>query len=128
MAKKSHDPRTCFELGCRIEYLAGIATHQIIPWTGLSEFPALAANQPGLRFEVPRVVEMLQGLLSDLESLKLAAALEAAEPFRPMLKEMEDFLNADPKPTDTTLNDHFADKLVQIAGKVGEAIRKDLGG
>ena len=56
----------------------------------------------------------------------LAQSLGAAEPFRPMLAEMEDYLARQPKPELAQLNDPFAERLVALSKQLGSAVRSEL--
>ncbi len=80
------------KLGSNLEFLRGICTVSLMQTTSLAAFPNLMANLPAQRYSVLRVVEGLKAVLIQLQEMELQQSLQAAEPFRPMLKEMEDYL------------------------------------
>ena len=50
-----------------------------------------------------------------------------AENFRPMLAQMEEYLEKNPNPNVAFLQDHFADRLVAIAKQVGMILKPEIG-
>ncbi len=115
------------KLGSNLEYLRGICSASLAQTTSLAAFPDLRENVPSQRYLVVNVVEVLRSLLVQLQELQLPLSCRAAEPFQPMLKEMEDFLANCPTPRTTYLNDAFAQRLIVAAKQVILAARRDLG-
>ncbi len=113
------------KLGTHLEYLRGIASVSIIPATSLVEFPSVMNNQPETRFGVVKVVETIRAMLLQLESLKLKETLLAAAPIVPMVEEMEKALERQPDKYVVTLQDHFAERLVQQARIIGLALKQE---
>ena len=116
------------KLGSNLEYLRGICSASLAQTTSLNPFPDLRDNVPSRRYLVVNVVEVLRSLLVQLQELQLPLLREAAEPFRPMLKEMEDYLSVSATPRTTLLNDGFAQRLIVVAKQVILAARRDLSG
>jgi hypothetical protein len=115
------------KLGANLEFLRGIATVSIMQTTSLVAFPNLMENLPGQRYAVMKVVNVLKSLLVQLQELGLEQSLRVAEPFRPMLKEMEEYLARAPKPQLAYLTDPFAERLAVLAKQLGSAVRTELG-
>ena len=115
------------KLGENLEFLRGICAASLRPTTSLAAFPNLMENLPPRRYSVVRVVEVLKAILIQLQELKLEQSRRAAEPFRPMLSEMEDYLSRTKEPQLAHLNDQFADRLVVLSGVVASAVRSELG-
>ena len=114
------------KLGSNLEFLRGICSVSLMQTTSLVAFPNLLGNLPGQRYSVQRVVEVLKSLLIQLEEMDLKASLEIAEHYRPMLKDMEEYLAKNPNPETAFLLDHFADRLVEIAKHITIALKQDL--
>jgi hypothetical protein len=114
------------KLGSNLEFLRGISTASIMQTTSLAGFPNLMANLPAQRFSVVRVVEGIRAVLIQLQEMGLQQALQAAEGFRPMLKEMEDYLGRAKSPEHAHLNDRFAEQLVALSKQVASLVRKEL--
>ena len=115
------------KLGSNVEYLRGISTTSVMQTTSLAASPHLLENLSTQRYSVSNVSSAVRSLLVQLEEMGLARSLGIAEPFRPMLKEMEDYL-ARLKPTQSAfLNDPFAERLVALSQHVGSAVRSELG-
>jgi hypothetical protein len=114
------------KLGSNLEYLRGICSASLSPTLDLSGYPDLSENLPERRYLVVNVVQVLRSLLVQLDELKLPQCCQAAEPLRPMHKEMEDYLSKSPTPQTTFLNDGFAQRLIMIAKQVILAARRDL--
>lgn len=114
------------KLGSNLEYLRGITSVSLMQTTSLVAFPNLMGNLPAQRYSVPRVVEVLKSVLIQLEEMELKASLELAEHYRPMLKDMEEYLSKNPNPETAFLLDHFADRLVEIAKHMAIALKQDL--
>jgi hypothetical protein len=64
--------------------------------------------------------------LIQLEELKLAESLRVADAFRPMIQEMEDYLNTATDKESSYLHNPFAEKIVAIAKQVSTAVKVDL--
>ena len=116
------------KLGSNLEYLRGICSISVEETIDLATFPDLAENLPMRRYLVVNVVQVLRSLLVQLQELQIPLSCRAAEPFRPMLKEMEDYLSKSPTPRTACLNDAFAQRLVVVAKQVILAARRDLSG
>ena len=114
------------KLGSNLEYLRGICSASLAPAASLAAFPELRQNVPRERYLVVNVVEVLRSLLVQLEELQLPFSCQAATPFQPMLREMEEFLAKSPTPRSTYLNDAFAERLIVAAKQVILAARRDL--
>lgn len=114
------------KLGSNLEYLRGICSVSLKPTTDLAVYSDLVENIPGRRYLVVNVVKVLRSLLVQLDELKLPQSCRAAEPFRPMLMEMEEYLLAADSPGVVFLNDGFAHRLVTTAKQVILAARQDL--
>ena len=67
-----------------------------------------------------------KSLLVQLEEMGLPKSLREAEPFRPMLAEMEAYLSRQPTPQLAHLNDPFAERIVALAKHLGSAVRSEL--
>ena len=115
------------KLGSNLEFLRGISSVSLMQTTSLVAFPHLMENLPPRRYSVKHSVEVIKSLLIQLQEMELEKSLEMAEHFRPMLKEMEDYLAQAPNPETTFLNDHFADRLVAIARQVALVLKPELG-
>jgi hypothetical protein len=115
------------KLGSNLEFLRGISSVSLMQTTSLVAFPHLLGNLPAQRYSVPRVVEVLKSLLIQLEEMELKTSLQIAEHYRPMLQDMEEYLDKNPNPQTAFLLDHFADRLVEIAKHLAIALKQDLG-
>jgi hypothetical protein len=115
------------KLGANLEFLRGVCTVSIMQTTSLAAFPNLMDNLPTRRFSVVRVLEAVTAVLIQLEEMKLEQSLRIAEAFRPMVKDMEDYLRHAQKPQLARLNDPFAEQLVALAKQVALAVRNELG-
>jgi hypothetical protein len=115
------------KLGANLEFLRGISTASIMQTTSLVAFPNLMDNLPARRYPVMPVLGVLKATLVQLEEMGLEQSLRAAEPFRPMLKDMEDYLAQVAEPERAYLNDVFAERLVALAKQLGSAVRTELG-
>jgi len=114
------------KLGSNLEFLRGICSVSLMQTTSLAGFPNLMANLPAQRYSVVRVVEGLKAVLIQLQEMELQQSLQAAEAFRPMLKEMEDYLARAKSPEQAHLNDQFAERLVALLKHIGSLVRKEL--
>jgi hypothetical protein len=114
------------KLGSNLEFLSGISSVSLMQTTSLAAFPNLLGNLPAQRYSVQRVVEVLKSVLIQLEDMDLKASLEIAEHYRPMLKDMEEYLAKNPNPQTAFLLDHFADRLVEISRHLTVALKQDL--
>ncbi len=114
------------KLGSNLEYLRGICSASLAETISLDAFPDLQENVPPQRYAVANVVEVLRSLVVQLGELQLPLSCQAARPFQPMLKEMEEFLARSPSPRTSCLNDAFAQRLIVAAKQVILAARKDL--
>ena len=115
------------KLGSNLEFLRGISTASVMQTTSLAAFPNLTGNFSPRRYSVFNVVNAVKALLAQLQELGLAESLRAAEPMRPMLAAMEDYLAKQPNPQQAYLTDQYADRLVALAVQVGTAVRTELG-
>ena len=115
------------KLGGNLEFLRGTCTVSLMQTTSLAAFPNLMENLPPRRYSVMHVVEAMKAILIQLQELKLEQSLRTAEPFRPMLSEMEDYLSRTKEPQLAHLNDKFADRLVALSKVVASAVRSELG-
>ena len=115
------------KLGSNLEFLQGLATASLMQTTSLVAFPRLTENLPAQRYSVAHVANTVKSLLVQLEEMGLAQSLRAAEPFRPMLAEMEDFLARQSKPRPAQLKDPFAERLLALAKDLAAAVRSELG-
>ena len=113
------------KLGSNLEYLRGICSASLAETISLDAFPDLRENVPPQRYAVANVVEVLRSPVQ-LGELQLPLSCQAARPFQPMLKEMEEFLAQSPSPRTSCLNDAFAQRLIVAAKQVILAARKDL--
>ena len=93
----------------------------------LAEFPNLMNNFSPRRYAVVEVVKAVRSILVQLQDLGLASSLRVAEPFRPMLKSMEDYLSRQPNPRAAYLTDAFANRIVALAVQIGMTVRSELG-
>jgi len=100
------------KLGMNIEYLTGVSSVSVMLTTSMVAFPLLTENQPPARFSVRRITEVLKSLLIQLDDLGLERSLAAAEPLRPILAEMQKYLDQAPAPDGVILQDHFAEALL----------------
>ena len=114
------------KLGMNLEYLRGTSSVSILLGTSLVAFPHLMENLPGNRYSVMKVVEVLRSLVIQLQELGLTRALAAAEPLRPMLAEMEAYISQTPTPEGAILQDHFANKLADLAKQVSLVVKQEL--
>lgn len=114
-------------LGRALDYLSGIATVSMIQAGSLAAFPMLMRNLANDRFAVPRVIDAVRTLLASLENLELTQSLTAAEPYRPMLQQMVDYMAQGPAPRSTVLLDPFADRLAGLAVELGPLVEAELG-
>ena len=114
------------KLGSNLEYLRGICSASLTPTGTLAAFPDLSENVPSQRYLVANVVQVLRSLLVQLQELQLPLSSQAAAPFHPMLREMEEFLAKSPAPRAAFLNDPFAQRLIVVAKQVILAARRDL--
>ncbi len=73
------------------------------------------------------VAEVLRSLLIQLQEMGLAESLQVAEAFRPMLREIEDYLAQVKSPQEAYLTDPFAERLVTISRLLVSTVRKELG-
>jgi hypothetical protein len=115
------------KLGSNLEFLRGICTASLMQTTSLVAFPNLMENLPAQRYSVVRVVEALKAVLVQLQEMKLVESLQAAEPFRPMIQEMEGYLAGVKTPRLARLTDQFAERLVAVSKQVTSVIRTELG-
>jgi hypothetical protein len=115
------------KLGMNLEYLRGLNSVSILLATSLVAFPHLMENLPAQRYSVSKLVEVLRSLLIQLEEMGLTQTLAAAANFRPMLAEMEAYLGQTPNPQSAILQDHFANKLAQVAKQVALVLKQELG-
>ena len=114
------------KLGSNLEYLRGICSASLAPTASLAMFPDLSENVPCHRYLVANVVQVLRSLLVQLQELQLPLSCQAAAPFHPMLKEMEEYLAHSPATRAAYLNDAFAQRLIVVAKQVILAARRDL--
>lgn len=119
-------PYQYIKLGMNLEFLRGTSSVSILLGTSLVAFPHLMENLPATRYNVMKVVEVLRSLLIQLQELGLAQSLAVAEGFRPMLAEMENYVNQTPAPAAAVLQDHFANKLALLAKQVALAVKQEL--
>jgi hypothetical protein len=122
----SANPSDCLKLGIHLEYLRGINSISAATQNDVRSFPYLLENQTALRYGAQKVVAVIQSLLALLEHMKLTKSLEAANDFRPMVAEVEEFLKTAPDPAAVTLLDHFANSLVRIAENVVTEVRQEI--
>ena len=115
------------KLGSNLEYLRGISSVSLMQTTSLVAFPHLLENLPAQRYSVRNVVEVVKSLLILLEEMQLDKSLEMAEHFRPMLAQMEEYIEKTPQPNAAFLQDHFADRLVAIAKQVSMVLKPEVG-
>ncbi len=115
------------KLGSNLEYLRGISSVSLMQTTSLVAFPNLLQNLPAQRYAVRHVVEAVKSTLILLEEMKLEKSLEVAANFRPMLKQMEEYLASNPNPQTAFLQDHFANTLVTIAMQVVMVMKPEMG-
>ncbi len=115
-----------YRLGTELEFLRGISSKSLTAPTSLSTFRNLTENLAVQRYTVRRVVQVLDSVLSALERLQLAQAVEAAKSWRPMADEMREYLRKSEKPDTAVLQDPFADQLVAIARHVAAKLEADL--
>jgi hypothetical protein len=115
------------KLGANLEYLRGISTVSIMQTTSLVAFPKLMENLPAMRYSAMRVAEVLKAILVQLQEIGLEQSLRMAEAYRPMLKEIEDYLATTTAPQAAFLNDQFAERLAVLAKQLGAAVRSELG-
>ena len=115
------------KLGSNLEFLRGISSVSLMQTTSLVAFPNLLGNLPAQRYSVPNVVEVVKSLLILLEEMQLEKSLEMAEHFRPMLAQMEEYIEKTPQPNAAFLQDHFADRLVAIARQVSMVLKPEVG-
>ncbi len=113
------------KLGINIEYLRGITSITSEARSPLLDVPYIFENQTGRRYSAIKVVAVLKSLLAILEELDLKKALDAAAEFRIMLAEVETYLGKHPNPPIVTLQDPFANTLVEVAERVLIAVRED---
>ena len=114
------------KLGSNLEFLRGLSTVSVMQTTSLAAFPNLLENLSARRYAVVQVVSVLKSLLVQLEEMGLPKSLREAEPFRPMLAEMEAYLSRQPTPQLAHLNDPFAERIVALAKHLGSAVRSEL--
>jgi hypothetical protein len=115
------------KLGSNLEFLRGICSVSMMQTTSLAPLPNLMANLPPDRYSAMHVAEVLRSLLIQLAEMGLGESLRDAEPFRPMLTQIEDYLSQVKSPQEAHLNDPFAERLVAIAKRLASAVRKELG-
>jgi hypothetical protein len=120
-------PYQYVKLGSNLEFLRGVSTASILQATSLAAFPGLLENLPNRRYSVANVVNVVKSLLVQLEEMGLHQSLRAAEPLRPMLKEMEEYQARLKPPQYAFLNDPFAERLVAFSKQLGSAVRSELG-
>ncbi len=120
-------PYQYVKLGSNLEFLRGLSTVSVMQTTSLAAFPGLLENLSTQRYSVLHVVNVLKSLLVQLEELGLAQSLRVAEAFRPMLKQMEDYLAGQAKPQLARLTDPFAERLLALSKQLGSAVRSELG-
>jgi hypothetical protein len=106
-------PADYLKLGLRAEYLRGISSVSIQRSADLQNYPILLENDPYRRYAVHRVVENLDGFLKQLGEMRLTKSAEAAEPLRPMLKEMQTALQQSAQPNDVILRDPWASRFIE---------------
>jgi hypothetical protein len=115
------------KLGLNLEFLRGIATASVMQTTSLAAFPRLMENLSARRYSVMQVVTALKALLVQLEEMGLAESLRVAEPFRPMVKEMDEYLASQANPQLAYVTDPFAERLIALSREVAAAVRSELG-
>jgi hypothetical protein len=115
------------KLGSNLEYLRGITSVSLMQTASLVAFPNLLGNLPAQRYSVPNVVEVVKSLLILLEEMKFEKSLEMAEHFRPMLAQMEEYLETNPNPNAAFLQDHFADRLIALSKQVAMVLKPEMG-
>ena len=115
------------KLGMNVEFLNGIGTISILLGTSMVAFPNLTMNLPAARYPVRKVIEVIKSIFLQLEELDLQQSLKSAEPLRPMLDEMENFMASVPEQSQMgiTLQDPFADQIVALAKNLAFAIRAE---
>ena len=114
------------KLGIHLEYLRGITSITTEARANLRDVPALFENQTGRRYSAIKVVAVLKSLLALLEELDLKKSLVAVAEFRVMLAEIETYLGKHPNAPIVTLQDPFANTLVDVAERVLVAVREDI--
>jgi len=114
------------KLGMNLEYVRSINSVSILLGTSLVAFPHLMENLPGNRCSVEKVIEVLRSLLIQLEEMGLTRTLAEAAAFRPMLARMEAYASQMRDPAGAILQDHFADKLVDVAKRVTFVLKQEL--
>ena len=114
-------------LGSKLEFLRGISSKSLTQATSLVAFPNLLENLPAQRYTVRRVVGVVRSLLGQLEEMKLDKSLRVAEGFRPMLEQMQKFLEKTAIPETALFQDQFAENLAVISKQVAIALEAELG-
>jgi len=120
-------PSAFLKLGQRAEYLRGISSVSIMRAPELQNFPILLENDPYRRYAVHRVVENLDGFLAQLGELKLTKSAAAAEPLRPMLKEMQEALKQSAQPNDVILRVPWASRFIENMRAVIAVLEMEVG-
>ncbi len=120
-------PYQYVKLGSNLEFLRGVSTVSVMQTTSLAAFPNLMENLSAGRFSLMHVVNALKSLLVQLEEMGLGESLRVAEAFRPMLKEMEEYMARQAQPQLAYLTDPFAERLIALSRQVGTAVRTELG-
>jgi hypothetical protein len=115
------------KLGTNMEFLRGITSVSLMQTSSLIEFPNLLENLPAQRYSVQHVVEVIKALLVQLAEMKLEKSLEIAQNYRPMLEQMEEYLEKSPNPAGAFLQDHFADALVAITKQLAMVLKPEMG-
>lgn len=114
------------KLGMNLEYLRGITSSSVKVTSRVVPFPDLTENLPAQRFDATKVMAVSRSLLIQLEEMGLQESLSAAEAIRPMLAQVESFINENPTSSSIVLQDGFADKLVGIAKQISLVLKQEL--
>lgn len=116
----------CVKLGMNLEYLRGVATSSIKLSSSLASYPDLMENLPTQRYDVAKVMAVIRSLLIQLEEMGLGQSLAAADQLRPMLGQVEAFINENPTSSSIVLQDGFANKIVMAAKQISLVLKQEL--
>jgi hypothetical protein len=113
------------KLGSNLEYLCSVCAASVQPTSDLASYPNLIKNIPAARYSPAHVVGALKTLLILLQDLGLEQSLRLAEAFRPIIQEMETFLQQ-PNAEHSYLHHPFAERLATISKQVYSAVRSEM--
>lgn len=120
-------PQQFLKFGLHLEYLRGISSSNVRQLSDIQHCPYLLGNQPGLRYSAENVSSVLRSLMDLVKATELSKTAEAAEAYRPMLDEIEEFLSKAVDKHNIMLLDHFSDKIASIAEDVLKSLRDETG-